>query len=236
MGQSFLDRKLQHLTTRLIRATTGRKQVKVVYDLEDKLNKLADEVDEDAGMSRLTLFSPCKVIGLGDKISSLCHYKIEGYYLSTNAHGVHLDERNLIIKALNLFRRRTGIEHYFFSGFIVIRRRPTGAGLGGGGGNAATALWTANQFSGCVATEKELQEWSSEIGSDIPFFFSHGAAYCTSRGKIVEDILPPIALDLPMVLIKPQEACHPELTSPSSEGERCGEYSECRNSPVKELS
>ncbi|KAL0390747.1 UNVERIFIED_CONTAM: 4-diphosphocytidyl-2-C-methyl-D-erythritol kinase, chloroplastic [Sesamum calycinum] len=122
----------------------------VVYDLEDKLNKLADEVDEDAGMSRLTLFSPCKV---------------------------HLD-----------------------------KKVPTGAGLGGGGGIAATAFWAANQFSDCVATEKELQELSSEIGSDIPFFFFLGAAYCTGRGEL-EDIPPPIALDLPMVLIKPQEAC-----------------------------
>lgn len=61
---------------------------------------------------------------------------------------------------------------------------PTGAGLGGGSSNAATALWAANQFNGGAATEKELQEWSSEIGSDIPFFFSHGAAYCTGRGEV----------------------------------------------------
>lgn len=61
---------------------------------------------------------------------------------------------------------------------------PSGAGLGGGSSNAATALWAANQFNSGVATEKELQEWSSEIGSDIPFFFSHGAAYCTGRGEV----------------------------------------------------
>lgn len=61
---------------------------------------------------------------------------------------------------------------------------PTGAGLGGGSSNAATALWAANQFSGSLATEKELQEWSSEIGSDVPFFFSQGAAYCTGRGEV----------------------------------------------------
>lgn len=61
---------------------------------------------------------------------------------------------------------------------------PTGAGLGGGSSNAATALWAANQFSGSLASEKELQEWSSEIGSDIPFFFSQGAAYCTGRGEV----------------------------------------------------
>lgn len=61
---------------------------------------------------------------------------------------------------------------------------PTGAGLGGGSSNAATALWAANQFAGGIASEKDLQEWSSEIGSDIPFFFSHGAAYCTGRGEV----------------------------------------------------
>lgn len=64
------------------------------------------------------------------------------------------------------------------------KKVPTGAGLGGGSSNAATALWAANKFSGCLATEKDLQEWSSEIGSDIPFFFSEGAAYCTGRGEV----------------------------------------------------
>lgn len=64
------------------------------------------------------------------------------------------------------------------------KKVPTGAGLGGGSSNAATALWAANQFSGCLATETELQEWSGEIGSDVPFFFSHGAAYCTGRGEV----------------------------------------------------
>ncbi|EPS58634.1 hypothetical protein M569_16179, partial [Genlisea aurea] len=87
------------------------------------------------------------------------------------------------------------------------KKVPTGAGLGGGSSNAATALWAANHFSGHAASEKELQEWSGEIGSDIPFFFSHGAAYCTGRGEVVEDIPSPILSELPIVLIKPQEAC-----------------------------
>lgn len=64
------------------------------------------------------------------------------------------------------------------------KKVPTGAGLGGGSSNAATALWAANQFSGCLATEKDLQEWSGEIGSDIPFFFSEGAAFCSGRGEV----------------------------------------------------
>ncbi|KAK9707448.1 hypothetical protein RND81_07G198100 [Saponaria officinalis] len=204
------------------------RQIEIVYDPDERLNKLADEVDKDAGLSRLTLFSPCKVnvflritrkredgfhdlaslfhvISLGDKIKfSLSPSKTKDS-LSTNVPGVPLDDRNLIIKALNLFRRKTGYDKYFW--VHLDKKVPTGAGLGGGSSNAATALWAANQFSGCIATEKELQEWSGEIGSDIPFFFSRGAAYCTGKGEVVNDIPPPIPLATPMVLIKPPEAC-----------------------------
>ncbi|KAL0285303.1 UNVERIFIED_CONTAM: 4-diphosphocytidyl-2-C-methyl-D-erythritol kinase, chloroplastic [Sesamum calycinum] len=197
-GLSSFHRKFQSSRTNLIRATasdskTGRKQVEVVYDLEDKFNKLADEVDRDAGLSRLTLFSPCKI----NVFLRITGKRADGYHdLASLFH---------IIKALNLFRKKTGTDNYFW--IHLDKMVPTGAGLGGGSSNAATALWAANQFSGCVATEKELQEWSGEIGSDIPFFFSHGAAYCTGRGEVVEDIPPPVPFDVPMVLIKPPEAC-----------------------------
>jgi 4-diphosphocytidyl-2-C-methyl-D-erythritol kinase len=206
---------------------SGNKQVEIVYDPDERLNRLADEVDKNAGLTRLTLFSPCKinvflritskredgfhdlaslfhVISLGDKIKfSLSPSNKDR--LSTNVPGVPLDDRNLIIKALNLYRKKTGSSNFFW--IHLDKKVPTGAGLGGGSSNAATALWAANQFSGCLATEKELQEWSSEIGSDVPFFFSHGAAYCTGRGEVVKDIPPPIPFDIPMVLIKPQQAC-----------------------------
>lgn len=80
---------------------------------------------------------------------------------------------------------------------------PHGAGLGGGSGNAATALWAANELSGRPASNSDLLEWSAEIGSDISVFFSEGAAYCTGRGEIVENVEPPINLDTPMLLVKP---------------------------------
>ncbi|KAG6501429.1 hypothetical protein ZIOFF_041309 [Zingiber officinale] len=145
------------------------------------------------------------VISLGDTIKfSLSPTKTKDR-LSANVPGVPVDERNLIIKALNLYRKKTGTDNYFW--IHLDKKVPTGAGLGGGSSNAATALWAANQFSGGLATEKELQEWSGEIGSDVPFFFSQGAAYCTGRGEVVEDIPRALPMDLPMVLIKPPEAC-----------------------------
>ncbi|KAL5221720.1 hypothetical protein ABZP36_026433 [Zizania latifolia] len=209
-------------------AEQERRQVEVVYNPEEKFNKIADQVDQSVGITRLNLFSPCKinvflritgkrpdgfhdlaslfhVISLGDTIKfSLSPIKTKDR-LSTNVSGVPVDESNLIIKALNLYRKKTGTDNFFW--IHLDKKVPTGAGLGGGSSNAATALWAANQFSGCIASEKDLQEWSGEIGSDIPFFFSQGAAYCTGRGEIVEDIRNPLPANLPMVLIKPPEAC-----------------------------
>ncbi|CAA7018389.1 unnamed protein product [Microthlaspi erraticum] len=206
----------------------SRKQVEIVYDPDERLNKIGDDVDKEAPLSRLKLFSPCKinvflritgkredgfhdlaslfhVISLGDTIKFSLSPSKSKDRLSTNVSGVPVDARNLIIKALNLYRKKTGSNKFFW--IHLDKKVPTGAGLGGGSGNAATALWAANQFNGGVASEKELQDWSSEIGSDIPFFFSHGAAYCTGRGEIVQDLPPPFPIDLPMVLIKPREAC-----------------------------
>ncbi|KAJ6408833.1 hypothetical protein OIU84_008519 [Salix udensis] len=114
-----------------------------------------------------------------------------------------------IIKALNPYRKKTGTDNRFW--IHLDKKVPTGAGLSGGSSDAATALWVANQFSGCPATEKELQEWSSEIGSNIPFFFSHGTTCCTGRGEIVQDIPSLVPLDKKIVLIKPPPNKHVQL-------------------------
>jgi 4-diphosphocytidyl-2-C-methyl-D-erythritol kinase len=179
--------------------------VEVSYDPQAKFNQLADQIDKDAGMTRLNLFSPCKinlflritgkrpdgfhdlaslfhVISLGDTIKFSLSPSKSRDRLSTNVPGVPVDESNLIIKALNLYRQKTGTDNFFW--IHLDKKVPTGAGLGGGSSNAATALWAANQFAGSIASEKDLQEWSGEIGSDIPFFFSRGAAYCTGRGEV----------------------------------------------------
>ncbi|CAM6127280.1 unnamed protein product [Calypogeia fissa] len=217
-------------------SATGEGQtVEVVYDPQSRYNNLLDELNKSGSMppTNLTLFSPCKinvflrvtrkrqdgyhdlaslfhVISLGDIIKFSVSPSKTKDSLTTNASGVPLDEKNLIIKALNLYRKKTGASTYFW--IHLDKRVPTGAGLGGGSGNAATALWAANQLCGQLATEQQLQEWSGEIGSDIPVFFSKGAAYCTGRGEVVRDIPSPFDPSTPMVLIKPPEECStPEI-------------------------
>lgn len=87
----------------------------------------------------------------------------------------------------------------------LTKRVPHGAGLGGGSGNAATSLFAANRLMGSPATNEELLEWSGQIGSDISVFFSNGAAYCTGRGEVVEDVAPPVPLETPMLLVGDSE-------------------------------
>jgi 4-diphosphocytidyl-2-C-methyl-D-erythritol kinase len=100
---------------------------------------------------------------------------------------------NLVIKARELFRDKTGMRHPFK--IHLTKRVPIQAGLGGGSGNAASALWAFNQLLGKPAEIKELIKWSMELGSDVPFFFSNGTAFCRGRGEILENV-PPLEASL----------------------------------------
>lgn len=106
-----------------------------------------------------------------------------------NDPAVPNDTSNLVMKALSLFRAKTGIDQRFE--ITLEKFIPTKAGLGGGSSNAATTLWALNEQCGRPATADQLMQWGAEIGSDVPFFFSLGTALCTGRGEKVA-LLPPL--------------------------------------------
>lgn len=108
------------------------------------------------------------------------------------------DNSNLIIRALELFRDKTGWTQSFH--IHLQKNIPMGSGLGGGSSNAATTLWGLNTISKLEITKDELQKWSAKLGSDVPFFFSNGCAVCTGRGEIVEDKPPIIEREIYLIL------------------------------------
>ena len=57
-----------------------------------------------------------------------------------------VDDSNLVIKALNLMRKKTGLNEYFK--VYLDKHVPMQAGLGGGSGNAATAMHAFNVLCG----------------------------------------------------------------------------------------
>lgn len=95
------------------------------------------------------------------------------------------DDNNLIKKAVDLFRAETKI--FDPVEFFLKKNIPMSAGLGGGSSNAATTLWALNEMFSKPLNTNELINISKNIGSDVPFFFSSGSAFCTDKGCVFED-------------------------------------------------
>ena len=115
-------------------------------------------------------------------------------------------ERNLVLKAVSLFREQTGFKKGL--NIRVTKRIPAGAGLGGGSSDAASSLLALNFLAGgagkapesSLAT-KELVEMAAILGSDVPFFLNGGGAFVSGRGELIEPVeIPP---GLWVVLSKP---------------------------------
>lgn len=102
------------------------------------------------------------------------------------------DASNLVSKALAQLRTHTHVPPVKIH---IEKHIPIQAGLGGGSSNAATALWALNELIGSPLTQDQLIEIGSSIGSDVPFFFSSGTAYCTGRGEILK----PYSLPEPLI-------------------------------------
>ncbi|GAB4236117.1 MAG: 4-(cytidine 5'-diphospho)-2-C-methyl-D-erythritol kinase [Chlamydiales bacterium] len=167
----------------------------------------------------LTLFSPAKInlflrvlgkrsdgfhelaslfqaVDLGDYITLKPHEKS---FVTCNDNFIPCDASNLALKALELYKKMSGSDRHYH---IDLKKNvPIEAGLGGGSSNAATVLWGLNALEGSKYSDQQLQEWSGQIGSDIPFFFSLGRAFCRGRGEKVQSV--PLPLQRNLWIIKP---------------------------------
>jgi 4-diphosphocytidyl-2-C-methyl-D-erythritol kinase len=70
----------------------------------------------------------------------------------------------------------------------IEKRIPVGRGLGGGSSDAAAVIRTMNGLWNDPLSPEDLTEIAAEVGSDVPFFLSGGAAVCRGRGEIVEPV------------------------------------------------
>ena len=111
------------------------------------------------------------------------------------------DGRNLVLRAVELVRRRTGTKHG--ARLRLLKRIPTAAGLGGGSSDAAAALVAANLGWKLGLSLPDLAALAAELGSDVPFFLNRGPAVCRGRGERIE---PTTGLGLMnFVVVRPPE-------------------------------
>jgi len=107
---------------------------------------------------------------------------------------------NLVTKALDLLKAYTGVK----KGICVVieKKIPVAAGLGGGSSDAAAALMGACHLWQIPAKLSLLSFLGSQIGSDVPFFFTSGQARAQSRGEILSPY--PLPVDYRLALVCPK--------------------------------
>jgi len=90
-------------------------------------------------------------------------------------------EQNLVWRAAREFEAAAGIE--VGVAMHLIKRIPSGAGLGGGSGNAAATLIACNRLWGEPLGAERLHEAAARLGSDVPFFLEARPAWAEGRGE-----------------------------------------------------
>ncbi|QDU58977.1 4-(cytidine 5'-diphospho)-2-C-methyl-D-erythritol kinase [Aeoliella mucimassa] len=108
-------------------------------------------------------------------------------------------EQNLVTKAAELLADETGRTA---TGMLQLHKRiPTQAGLGGGSSDAAATLALLNRAWKLNLPTSRLVELAKQLGTDVPFFLTPGAAFGTGRGEQLEPV--PFPAGVPLVLVKP---------------------------------
>lgn len=136
----------------------------------------------DGYHSLLSLVAP---LAFGDDLE-IVECSEESDQLRCDQPGIPLDGSNLILKAANSFRRKSGLDRHFE--FTLTKRIPSGGGFGGGSSNAVCALRGMNQLCGNPLSADDLFEVAEELGSDCPLFLVDGPVVMRGRGEKLQPV------------------------------------------------
>lgn len=120
--------------------------------------------------------------------------------METNKGFLPLDERNTIIKAINLLRSKYDFTENF--SIKLMKTVPTQGGMGGGSSNAATAIKMINQMLNLQMSEAEMLNVSEQVGADVPFCLYGRPASVKGFGEILSPL--EINLDFHIFIVKPK--------------------------------
>ena len=126
-----------------------------------------------------TFFFP---VHLKDSLEIIEKEKLE---FSTSGFSIEGEpEKNLCIKAYDLlkkdFPQLPAVQMHLHKAI------PMGAGLGGGSADGAFTLKLLNKKFDLSLSEKQLINYSLQLGSDCPFFILNKPCFATGRGEILE--------------------------------------------------
>ena len=124
----------------------------------------------------------------------------DDYTLQTGGIDINCPaEKNLIIKVLRLLKQEFNIPYLRIS---MLKRIPSGAGLGGGSSDAAFMMTTLNKMFNLRLSDDEMEQRLATLGADCAFFVRNRPVFATGIGNIFN----PCELSLKgwtLVLVKP---------------------------------
>ena len=104
------------------------------------------------------------------------------------ARDVPADATNLVVRAATALAAEAGIEPAL--DIELVKRIPSGAGLGGGSSDAAAVLAAAAEAWRLGWPRERLAAIGARIGSDVPWFFAGAAAVVAGRGERILPVAP----------------------------------------------
>lgn len=94
-------------------------------------------------------------------------------------------KNNLIVKAFNLLDADFNLAPTQIHLEKII---PFGAGLGGGSADCAFTITALNQLYDLKLTNKQMENYAAQLGSDCPFFIKNQPALAKGRGELLSEI------------------------------------------------
>jgi 4-diphosphocytidyl-2-C-methyl-D-erythritol kinase len=96
-------------------------------------------------------------------------------------------ESNLVWKAYQMFRELFP-QQVGELDIYLLKKIPTGAGLGGGSADGAFMLRLVNNLCSLKLEDEYLAELALQLGSDCPFFIYNSPQYATGRGEKMQPV------------------------------------------------
>lgn len=112
----------------------------------------------------------------------------EGIKIECNEKEVPLDSTNLVYKAWEKMKEKTGINRGIH--ITIDKKIPIASGLAGGSANGAAVLKGLNILWNLNFSDEDLRDIGLEIGADVPFCIMGGTAHAKGIGEKLTKLKP----------------------------------------------
>lgn len=127
--------------------------------------------------------------------------------IESNAVYLPVDQRNTVIKAIELLRAKYQFQQQFK--IKITKHIPTQAGLAGGSSDAASTIRILNKLLRLNMSLQDMLDIGKQVGADVPFCILNQPAVVRGIGEVLQPF--ELECDFWLVLVKPRKGVSTKL-------------------------